>query len=195
MNVDLYNPNNLKWSVFNYNILKRAVKEINEKTDIYVTYEPIKEKDKNNRKTVTKILFNIEKQSEEHLKKIGLIEEQEIDPHELQLKAKSKAKLDKLIKNGYKVSDEDAWIKADITKNKDKYEAEIELDYAMMKIKDFNEDEYQYYFKNLAKYLDQEDFVIIENYLIKNMYGEFVTTNPIDTLSILKKYEEDTILD
>ena len=42
LNVDFENTKNGQWSLFNQNILKKAVNEINEKSDIYVSYEPIK---------------------------------------------------------------------------------------------------------------------------------------------------------
>ena len=56
--------NQKKWMYFNQNILKKSVSEINEKSDIKVSYEPIKEKIPGQRKQVTKIKFNMEKHTE-----------------------------------------------------------------------------------------------------------------------------------
>jgi len=126
LNVDYENTNNGKWAMFNQNILRNAVKEINEKSDIEVSYEPIKEKpSKNKRLQVTKIKFNIEKQSEERLQELGLIQPSIVT---LPFYNKSKAKLDKLVKGGYNVVDEEMWIETDIKKNEESYSFEEKLD-------------------------------------------------------------------
>ena len=55
------NPSIDNWSIFNRDILKRAVKEVSEKSDINVEYEPIKNII-DGKKQVDKIKFTIIKQ-------------------------------------------------------------------------------------------------------------------------------------
>ncbi len=63
INVDVVaRPNLATWSHFNRDLLKRTVKEINDKSDIFVTYTPIKERDENKKLKVTKIKFEMKKQ-------------------------------------------------------------------------------------------------------------------------------------
>ena len=63
MMVDTVERPNLKsWSNFNRDLLKRTVKEINSKSDIFITYTPIKERDENNKLTVTNVKFELKKQ-------------------------------------------------------------------------------------------------------------------------------------
>ena len=62
MNIDQNSNSNYEnWGNFNRDILKRAVNEINNKSDIVVEYMPIKETI-NKRKTVTKVKFDLTKQ-------------------------------------------------------------------------------------------------------------------------------------
>jgi plasmid replication initiation protein len=62
MNIDINEkPDWEKWSSFNRDILKRAVKEVSDKADIHVTYEPVKERVVK-KLEVTKVKFTIKKQ-------------------------------------------------------------------------------------------------------------------------------------
>lgn len=62
MNIDSTSkPDWERWSAFNRDILKRAVEEVTEKSDIHVTYEPIKDR-LVKKLEVSKIKFTIKKQ-------------------------------------------------------------------------------------------------------------------------------------
>lgn len=182
MNLDDTVQSNKTYAMVNRNHLKKAVEEINEKSDILVSYEPIKEKLHGERIQVTKIKFNIKKQDESRLKELGLIEEPITS---LPFYNKSKSKLDKLIKNGYNVVDEDMWIKTDIKKNEERYDAEIGLD---KWIKETSQDEKNEIYKILAdSIIDCEDpMVIIEDYHIVGLFSkDILTKNPQETVKLL----------
>lgn len=169
------------FSYFNNDILKKAVGEINEKSDIYVEYEPIKEKVEGQRKQVTKIKFFIEKQSEERLQQLGLIEQ---PISSLPFYNKSKSKLDQLVKNGYKVVDEDMWIQTDIKKNEERYDAEIGIDNWL---KETDQDDKNEILRILAENLECEDpTVIIEDYKLVGLFSkDAFTRNPKETMDKL----------
>ncbi|MEO2220333.1 MAG: replication initiation protein [Nitrosopumilus sp.] len=182
MNIDITKKSNKKFGSFNRNHLKKIIKEINEKTDMYVEYN---KKIKNEKISVEFILSKNKNNKTED-------KPNELDIIDIKLKAKSKNKLEHLKSQGYKVKDENAWIDKDVEKNKDKYLAEIKLDKAFENIRKFSHDEYNHYFSQFAKFLNEEDFIVIDenNYCIKNMFGEFITTNAKETLEILEKFEE-----
>lgn len=182
LNVDISKKTNTKWSTFRANILNKAVTEINEKSDIVVSYEPIKEKIENQRKQVTKVKFSIKKQNELKLQQLGLIEES-ITAHEFY--TKSKAKMDKLVKSGYKVIDEEMWITTDITKNEKKYKSETRIDVWM---KETEKSDKNKLFKKLANSIDNCDdpVVSIEDYIIKGVYTkDSFTKTPQETIELL----------
>jgi len=192
-NLDRYS----KYSYFNGEILKREVKEINEKSDIYVEYEPIKERTEDNpRLHVTKIKFKMKKQSDERLKELGVINvepELPIEEKILQqkMKIKSKEKLDKFIQSGYKVKDEESWIKTDIEKNHDLYLAQIRLDEYLDQIEELSQDEKFDLFNSLAQFVGSSDPVVfIEKYLIKDLSGNTYTTNAKETREKIMEFQE-----
>jgi len=186
--LDLLNVSNgkkEKWAIINQNILKRAVQEINEKSDIFVNYEPIKEKPtKEERLQVTKIKFNIKKQSEERLHRLGLIKESITS---LPFYNKSKAKLDALIKNGYKVIDEEGWIEVDIKKNEEKYDCEVRID---KWLEETTEDVKLEILQSVTgKLEDCEDHTTyIKEYRLTGIFSqEAFTKNAKETIEILNK--------
>lgn len=174
------------WSTFRPNILQKAINEINEKSDISISYLAIKEKLQNERLQVTKIKFTITPQSKEKLEKLGLIEES-ITTHKLY--KKSKLKLDTLVKTGYNVIDEDMWIKTDIKENEEKYEAELKIDKWLKEIDQVSKNEL---FEILAESLDECDdrMVYIDNYKIVGLFTkEVFTKNAKETREIILKYQ------
>lgn len=184
LNVNFENTKNGQWALFNQNILKKSVIEINKESDIFVTYDPIKEKLEGKRKQVTKIKFFIKKQSESRLQELGLIEES-ITDHKLY--NKSKTKLDKFIKNGYKVIDETMWIETDIKKNEKQYDSEIRIEQWM---KSTQKTERVEIFEYLASSLDNCDdpVVSIDNYKIIGVFSEYAfTRNPQETIDLLNQ--------
>lgn len=189
MVVMLLNDTNFKeWSIFRANVLDRAVKEINEKSDINVEYEAIKEKVDEQRKQVTKIKFIISKQPESRLQQLGLME-QTVETHKFY--HKSKTKLDALVKNGYQVIDEEMWIKTDITKNEAKYEAETRID---AWLSNTDPDDRNRVFECLASQLDDCDdpIVSIENYIIKGVFSkDTFTNNASETINMINAIIEE----
>jgi len=182
MNVDHEGTRNGEWALFNQNILKKAVKEINKKSDIFVECEGIKEKLEGKRKQVTQIKFVIRKQPESRLRKLGLIEES-ITSHKLY--KKSKGKLNKLIKKGYKVVDEEMWVKTDIKKNSERYESEKRID---TWLKETEKEEQNNLYELLARSLDdcEDPIVSIEDYLIRGVFSkDAFSRNPVETIELL----------
>jgi len=174
--------NQTKWLYFNQNILKKTVSEINEKTDIIVSYEPIKEKKEGQRKQVTSVLFQIDKQTDSRLQELGLIQPS-MDSQPFY--NKSKTKLDSLVKNGYKVADIDSWIKADITKNEERYDCETRID---VWLKETPQDIKNMIFEQLATEMDDcyDRTVFIKDYLIYGIFSnEIFTKSAKETLSLV----------
>ena len=179
-----------KWSVFRANILKKAVDEINSRSDITVDYEPIKEKPEGQRLQVTKIKFFISKQPKARLQELGLIKES-ITTN--QFYNKSKSKLDKLIKNGYKVIDEDIWIKTDIGKNEELYDTQTKLDDYFKEISKLSNDDKYNLQSALAIYLNSDDPIVLfdtEKYIINDLSGNILTKNAIETRKVILEYQD-----
>lgn len=171
-----------KWSIFQGNILKKAVTEINEKSDIKVSYETFKEKPEGDRMQVTRIKFSIERQTETRLRELGIIQES-ISEHKFY--AKSKSKLDKLVKGGYQVADSEMWIKTDIRKNEDRYESEFRIDVWLNNTDNQTKNEF---FEELAKNLDgcDDPTVVIEDYKVVGLFSkDTFTKNPQETVELL----------
>lgn len=193
LNVDQKNDNLVKWLYFRPNILEKSINEINEKSDIKIAYETIKEKpSKKERLQVTKIKFNIEKQTESRLKELGIIQP---SITESKFYIKSKNKMDTLIKNGYNIIDSERWIEIDIQQNQERYDAELRLDGW---IKATTSEDKKLILEALARYLDCSDptVYIDSDYVVKSVFGkDALTKNSIDTLTklneILKAFEEE----
>jgi plasmid replication initiation protein len=185
---------NKKFAYFNNDILKKAINEINDKSDIRVTYEPIKERLDGGRANVTKVKFNITKQPESRLIELGLLQ-QTITSNKFY--SKSKNKLDKLVKNGYKVIDEEMWIETDINKNEERYDAEMRIDEWL---KNTHKDVRNEIYELLAKTMDDcdEQFIYIDGYLIRGVFSnDAYTKNPMETIELMNNllssidYESD----
>jgi len=159
--------------------LNRSVKEINEKTDILIT-------DITSRKENGKVTMTIEfkKQSEDRLREIGIVEE---DITSNKYYNKSKSKLDKLVKNGYKVIDEDMWIQTDIKKNEDRYDAEVRID---KWLKETDQEVRNDIYKILADSLDdcEDPMVTIEDYTLRGLFSkDNFSKNPQETIDLLNE--------
>lgn len=184
LNVNINKPSNTAWSTFRVNILEKAITEINEKSDILVSYEPIKEKLDGQRLQVTKIKFNIEKQPESRLQELGLIQES-IQSHKFY--NKSKAKLETLVQNGYTVIDEEMWIETDIKKNEERYDAETRID---TWLKETSQQDKQMVYERLASSFDDCDdpMVVIDSYKIVGLFSkDSFTKNPIETIAMMNE--------
>jgi len=165
------------------NYLNKSIIEINEKTDIKIT--DISGKKING---ITMMTVEFEKQSKNRLQELGLIEE-DIITHKFY--NKSKSKMDKLIKKGYKVIDEDMWIQTDIKKNEDRYESEIRIDKWLHETTNNDQNEL---FEILAQSIEHCDdpIVTIEDYKIIGVFSkDSFTSNPAETIKLLNETIND----
>ena len=157
--------------------LNKAIKEINEKTDIFIN--DIYGKKKNGD---VSMIVEFETQS------CSLIENDEEESiTSLPFYNKSKSKLDKLVKNGYNVVDEEMWIKTDIKKNEKRYDAEVRID---KWLKETDKDDRNDVYKILAELLDdcEDPMVIIEDYTIRGLFSkDNFTKNPTETIEKLNE--------
>ncbi len=182
--LNVTNESQKKWMMFNQNILKKSIMEINEKSDIFIKSTAIKEKENGERLQVTKIKFFIEKQDDSKLKELGLIQESIKDN---KFYNKSKSKLDKLVKGGYKVIDEEMWIGTDIKKNEKHYESEIRID---KWLKETSENDKNFIYETIAKYIDdcEDPMIVIEDYKILGLFSKYAfTKNPLETIELLNQ--------
>ena len=104
---------------------------------------------------------------------------------------KSKSKLDKLVKGGYKVIDMDMWIETDIRKNEQRYDAEIRID---TWLKETADNDKQMIYETIAQSIDdcEDPMVNIDDYLIRGLFSkDTFTKNPLETIELLNQ----TILD
>jgi len=174
------------FSYFNNDILKKAVKEINEKSDIIVSYEPIKERPEGARLQVTKIKFTMQKQSDERLKELGLINQ----PDELSIEEQIKYNRKKAIaltrleqsKKYQNIDNEEAWLKKTITSITDEFLVEQDLlEDAKEKIDALDIKEYGNLL--MKKY---NDVVGLKDYKLFYVFTDkMITHDAIETLKIL----------
>jgi hypothetical protein len=184
MNLNVETPSNSTFALINRNHLKRAIIEINDNSDLKLSYEPIKERLPGQRLQVTKIKFNIETQPESRLQELGLIQPTII---ENKYYNKSKFKLDKLVKNGYKVIDEEKWVETDIKNNQKRYDDETRIDTWM---KETSHDDKNSIFESLASYLDDcnDPIVYIDDYKIVGVFSkEIFSKNPTETITLMNE--------
>ena len=113
------------WSIFRANILEKAVAEINEKSDIAVSFEPIKNRPLNGRLQVTQIKFIMQPQPNSRLTELGLINRPKEIPIEEQIlynkkKAIALIRLDQS-KQFQQINNEEAWLKKTIASITDEF--------------------------------------------------------------------------
>jgi len=143
--------------------LNKAIKEINTNTDIFITSIEGKKFEGNVTMTVT-----FKKQDCE------LIDTSEQTIDSIPFYQKSKAKLDAMVKKGYKVIDEEMWIQTDIKKNEEKYDAETRID---AWLNETTQDVKNAIFENLANSLGcNEHTVYIKDYLICGIFSNDLFT-------------------
>jgi hypothetical protein len=163
-------------SQFKQTYLNKAIKEINNNTDIKIT--EISSTKENN---ITYMIVEFESQP------CLLIENTNVSIMDNKYYNKSKTKLDKLVKGGYKVIDEEMWIETDIKKNKDKYDAEFEIDEWL---KDTDAKLRNDFFMEVASSLDdcEDPSIMIVDYRIVGCFSqESFTKNPLETMTLLNE--------
>jgi hypothetical protein len=173
MNVDKTKKSNKVYATLHRDHIKKAVDEINDKSDMIVSYEPIKEKLEGQRKQATKIKFNIHDQPKSRLQELGLVK-QPITSHKLY--DKSKANHDKKVKNGYQVRNEELWIETDIAKNEEQYEAENKIDKWLKETDREYKTEFYFYVARQINGCDEMS-VFIDDYRIKSIRSRKAFTN------------------
>lgn len=161
-------------SQFKQAYLNKAIKEINDNTDILIT-------DVKGKKIKGEVTMTVEFKTQP-CELIDKIEPSIIDHI---FYKKSKTKLDKLVKNGYKVIDEEMWIETDINKNEERYDSEQRIEVWLNENDDNTKNEL---FELLATYIDNCDdpIVSIDDYIIKGVFtNEHFTNSPQETINLL----------
>ena len=162
-------------SQFKQAYLNKAVKEINENTDIMITSI-------SGKKVGGEVTMVVDFEGQ----KCDLIEnglEAHISTHKFY--QKSKSKLDKLIKNGYTVVDSEMWIKTDISKNEEKYESENRID---TWLNAHDDTEKNHIFEILASNLAgcDDPIVCIDDYIVRGVFTkDSFTKNATETIELL----------
>lgn len=162
-------------SQFKQAYLNKSIKEINDNTDIFIKSITGKKVDGTVSMTV-----EFDKQSCDLID--GVPDDSEKNNKHY---IKSKTKLDALIKNGYKVIDVEMWIKTDIKKNTERYDAEERID-NWLEITEMNVKNQVY--EQLAFNLEccDDPMVTIDNYQIKGVFSkDTFTKNPQETIDLM----------
>ena len=179
-------PNNTASKVasqFKKNYLMKAVEDINSNTDMTITAN-------NHIKQKGVVTFSFDFNFSEDTQPESPIEEQ-IQQNKLRLK--SKAKLIKLEENGYEISDEEAWIKTDIKKYKEHYTAQVSIDNYLRELEVVEKSHKIQILTNLSEFMNASDPVVIidkENYLIKDLSGNILTSSAKETREVILKFQE-----
>lgn len=178
MNLDPNVESNQNFGTMNRNHLSKAIKEINDNTDILVSYELIKEKVGDERKKVTEVRFTMDTQSEERLRQLGLIET-ESNPFERLVSNKAEELYESLPSfRKSQIQSKDAYIKGIIAKDSDLLKNMVIIDEWIIGAKDdcFAVNP-TYQPATLVIFDNTNYFTINNNYLIVNIETKLPTTN------------------
>jgi len=194
LNVDVIKrPNLATWSHFNRDLLKRTVKEINDKSDIIIDYTPIKERDENNKLKVTKVKFDIKKQKsillDYSITDDTIIEEVPATRAEIKLEELAQQKIAEARIFGTVIKNEKRY-KATVIDNLINEGLDVE---AIIDLEDMVE-ELKYSFQSQKN--DKMQLLVLENYeghSIVSISNEYTLYSPVDKISITKTAKE-TIL-
>lgn len=199
------NPSIDNWSIFNRDILKRAVKEVSEKSDINVVYEPIKNII-DGKKQVDKIKFTIIKQKsklidydlnpalKEYITDTLVVSSEsktdDYDPLELKLIELARKKMEKAKVFGTVVQNEQKYIQAIVEQLK-RDDIDIEGMVEMDKILNSVKKQFQ---PNKINSINQ--LIILDyydpKYPLVTLSHEYLLYSPIDRVNITQTIE-DTI--
>lgn len=200
LNVDIKDKPNLDvWSNFNRDILKKAVVEVTEKSDISVTYEPIKEII-NKKKEVTKIRFMMKNQksiliNEDELTTIDLdthvvpddeVTTKNLSPEEIKLIEIAQNKMDNARMLGVQIKNPQAYLETIIENlKKDKIDvgSMLVIDEMLDEIKEIYET-----YKN-----SKNQLIVLENYEsypVVAINSDYLLYSPVDKFNITKSMKE-----
>lgn len=199
------NPSIDNWSIFNRDILKRAVKEVSEKSDINVAYEPIKNII-DGKKQVDKIKFTIIKQKsklidydlnpalKEYITDTLVVSSEsktdDYDPLELKLIELARKKMEKAKVFGTVVQNEQKYIQAIVEQLK-RENIDIEGMVEMDKILNSVKKQFQPNKINSTNQLIILDYYD-PKYPLVTLSHEYLLYSPIDRVNITQTIE-DTI--
>lgn len=193
LNVDVIDrPNLSTWSHFNRDLLKKTVKEINDKSDIFITYTPIKERDENNKLKVDRIKFDIKSQKSILLdytinnKADDPTEIYEMSRAELKLDDMATKKMEEAIVFGTKVKCKKSY-KATVIKNL--IQEGIDID-SIIEMADILE-EIKANFISLKNNMNQ--LIVVENYqgqAIVSISNDYLLFSPVDKINVSKTVKE-----
>lgn len=191
-----------QWAIFNRDVLKRSVAEISEKSDVFITYTPIKERlDK--KLEVTKVKFNIKKQK-------SILVDYDIEakfdsdttivsdnkpiltesstPVEMKYKEIAYKKMENAKVFGTKIQNESRYVTSIIEQmKKDNINVVgmVELDYIITDIKEF----FMEY-----KELGTHQLIVLDNYDKKipvvSISSDYLLFSPVDRVNITQTIEE-----
>ena len=157
-------------------ILKPSVNEINKMTDIHIEWEMIKKSKKD-----IKVRFKSTKQDDDRLRELGLLEDP-IETNPFYDRAREKLEIRK--QRGQEIYDDVAWIKEDLRRNSVNYQAMDEINRFLT---DNDQEVKNDFYLKLADMLNASDPILtIENYIIKEMFGDKTySKNAAETQNLL----------
>jgi len=200
LNVDVKEKPSLDaWSNFNRDVLKKAVKEVSEKSDIKIEYTPIKEKlDK--KSEVTKIKFTMRKQrsiliDEDDIDEMSLdthivsdddVRTKELSAEDIKYIELAQQRLDDAKVFGTQIKNEQAYLET-IIENLKKEKKDIPnmllIDDIILELREAFEE-----FKN-----NNNQLIVLENidsYPVVSISSEYLLYSPVDKSNITKSVEE-----
>ena len=200
LNVDVKDKPSLEsWSNFNRDVLKKAVKEVSDKSDIIVTYTPIKERI-DTKLEVTKVKFTMKKQKsilvdEDNLENIDLdthivsddnIQSKELSAEDIKYIEMAQQKMDDAIMFGTQIKNEQAYLEAiieNLKKEKKDISAMLMVDEVLSELREaFNE------FKN-----NNNQLIVLENvdaFPVLSINSDYLLYSPVDKSNITKSVKE-----
>ena len=186
----LFDSQHMEFYAFNNNVIKRAVREINRKSDIYVQVEPYRER-RDGATTTTKLQFKVEGETNQCVFRVKLSNKDIVVSKEALIKKKTEKMIDDAVENEYKrslsigkiITNKEAYtkkVRRSLMRDWNEYEAKVKIDDWM----------------EMTKFGDETGLVILKNY--KEGY-EYVTVNndyllyAIIENKVLSKDAKDTI--
>jgi plasmid replication initiation protein len=200
LNVDVKEKPSLDlWSNFNRDVLKKAVKEVSEKSDLFVTYEPVKETVEG-KMQVTKIKFKMKKQKsilvdEDEYETIELdthivsdddVETKELTKEDIKYIEMAQSKMESAKMFGTQIKNEQAYLEK-IIEGLKKEKIDVKN---MILIDDFINELRQAY----EEYRNQKNQLLVlqnyQDYPVVSINKDYKLYSPADNLIITKSVEE-----
>lgn len=202
LNVDVKEKPNLEsWSNFNRDVLKKAVKEVSDKSDLNVIYEPIKDK-VDGKMQVVKVKFKMKKQKsilvdeddydtielDTHIVPDDDVETKELTPEDIKYIELAQKKMDDVKMFGTQIKNEQSYLETiieNLKKDKTDVKNMILVDEFLTELRDGYEE-----FKN-----SKNQLLVLENfesYPVISISSSYLLYSPVDGVNITKTVK-DTI--